>query len=66
MEILGIYEEEKLPKLKDAKRAYYEQSKALHPDKHAREDENTRKHFEEKFKELLTAYRKVCKFIIKN
>ena len=66
LKILGLQETGKLPKLKEVKKSYYERSKELHPDKHSKKDEKTKKYFEEKFKELLTAYRSVSVYIIEN
>ena len=63
---LGFKELEELPKLKDVKKSYYEMAKELHPDKHMDEDENVKKEFEEKFKTLLNAYKRLSLFILKN
>ena len=66
LKTLGFKEYEKLPKLKDVKKSYYEMAKALHPDKHMDEDENVKKEFEEKFKILMNAYKRLSLFILKN
>ena len=65
-EILGFVDFERIPKLKEAKKAYFERAKEFHPDKHMDEDETTKKAFEEEFKTLLSAYKNVSRFIIKN
>ena len=66
LRILGLQSIPKLPKLKEVKKAYFQKSKELHPDKHMSDEEDIIKEFEEKFKVLLNAYRKVSLYIIKN
>lgn len=66
LEILGFGKIKRIPKLKEAKKAYFERAKEFHPDKHMDEDENTKKAFEEEFKRLLAAYNNVSRFIIEN
>ena len=66
IKVLGFKETKNLPKLKDMKKAYYDMAKALDPDKHMDEDEKVKKQYEEKFKVLTNAYRRVSIFILKN
>ena len=66
LQILGFENLLQLPKLKEVKKAYFQKSKELHPDKHMSDNETTKKEYEEKFKVLLSAYRIVSLFIIKN
>ena len=66
LKILGVENTKKLPKVKEIKKIYYKKSKELHPDKHAKEDESTKKQYEEKYKEFLTAYRNISLYIIEN
>ena len=65
-QVLGLTVSEHLPKLKEVKKAYYDRSKEIHPDKHMNEEEEEKKLFQEKFKRLHTAYTTISKFIIKN
>ena len=66
LKTLGFIQLEKMPKLKEIKKAYFTMSKELHPDKHMDENEETKKEYEEKFKILLSAYTNVSIYIIDN
>ncbi|MCP4295291.1 MAG: DnaJ domain-containing protein [Proteobacteria bacterium] len=56
LNILGFSDNQEVPKLKVIKEAYHGVAKEKHPDKHSGDTEESKKKYEEDFKELLAAY----------
>ena len=56
LQTIGFIQLEKIPKLKEIKKAYFTMSKELHPDKNMDENDEIKKEYKEKFKKLLSAY----------
>ena len=65
-DLLGFKNPKCLPSLKEVRKAYYNMSKNIHPDKHNTEEEEMKKKYEEEFKNLSNAYTEVSKYIIEN